>query len=85
MSDDLARSQFTVHEVQPILTLVSDLPNIKNIVAGPDDMVAPLVLKQDAAHDGLAQAAQIEFHSNLRIQQDMELWQRVREYDKKIS
>jgi hypothetical protein len=85
VSDDLARAQITVHEVPPILTLVSDFSNIKNIVVGPDDVVDLVALEQAAAHDGLAETTQIEFHSNSRIQQDMELWHHVREYDKKIS
>jgi hypothetical protein len=58
VSDDLARSPIPVNEVQPILTLVSDFPNIKNIVDGPDDAVDPMLQKElDSLNDLLVSSA----------------------------
>jgi hypothetical protein len=44
-----------------------------------------VVFKQATTHIGLAQTSQIEVHSNPRIQQDMELWRRILDYEKKSA
>jgi len=52
VSDTISPPLSPVHEVQPLLTLVSDFPNLKNIVAGPDDPVDPVLQKElDSVND----------------------------------
>ena len=43
------------------------------------------VEKEVVSQDGLANNVMPEVHSNSRIQQDMELWRRVKEYDQKCA
>jgi hypothetical protein len=51
VSDTIVRSLSPVQEVQPLLTLVSDFPNAKNIVAGPDPVDPVLQKELDSVND----------------------------------
>jgi hypothetical protein len=54
-------------------------------VEGQSKEVATATVTQAVDSDSLVSATQENIHSNLRIQQDMELWRLVREYDKETA
>jgi len=54
-------------------------------VEGGSKEVATATVTQVADSDSLVSAAQEDIHSNPRIQQDMELWRRIHEYDKESA
>lgn len=52
-------------------------------VAGRSKEVSTVPVTQVVAPDSIVSASQEDIHSNPRIQQDMELWRRICEYDAK--
>lgn len=60
VSDEIVRSQFTIYDVQSILTLASE-PDIQKIMVGPDDPVDPILQKKmNLVKDLLANSATTE-------------------------
>jgi hypothetical protein len=46
VSDEIVHPQVMRNDMEPILTLVSEFPNIQNIMARPDDPVDPVLQKE---------------------------------------
>jgi len=61
VSDEIYRPPLLINVVQPILSLVSDFPNVRKIMAAPDDPV-DLVLQEemDSMQDLLLKSASAE-------------------------
>lgn len=58
VTTDMARQEVVKNYEEPFLTLASDFPNVKNIVARPDDPVDPMLQKEiEMVKDSLLKGA----------------------------
>ena len=61
ISDGIVRPQVDRNDVEPILTLASDFPNVKNIMARPDDLVDTALQKEiELVQDSLITGTTVE-------------------------
>jgi len=68
VTDEIVRPQIIVNEVQPLLTLVSDFPNIHNIIADLNASVVPVLQKEmHSMKDLLLNSARTFVHDDLEV------------------
>jgi len=64
VSDEIDMPPFLNNDVAPVLSLVSDFPNVRKIMAGPNDPVDPVLQKEmDFVQDKLLQSVSAEVSS----------------------
>jgi len=69
VTDERVRPHIIFNEVQPLLTLVSDFPNIQNIIVDPDAQVDPVLQKEmDSVKDLLLNRATTFVHDDKEVQ-----------------
>jgi len=76
VTDEIVRPHIIVNEVQPLLALVSDFPNIQNIIADPDAPVDLVLQKEiNSVKDLLLNGATSSVHddSEVRIVKDQHI------------
>jgi len=67
----------------PIVTNSVDVASVIHVAVESSLDEFEIVAQEVDPEDGLERTTMPEVHSNSRIQHDMELWRRVRDYDKK--